>query len=1287
MNFLRRCTSNIRPLFSVGHISYHIALPRSHVYQERLEPIKYVILKFPEQDFDHNNLASFLANKRFPLWIQHVISETVIIFNVDEDYCRKLLPLAWLTEVKTGIITTQKLDDYLSNSNPSVHDERRLFLDMICQCILKSFGSFEACQAIGNYTWLLSANDLPLIVNITFKATSTGNVISITQVANSSLCSLKNVEPERQLNRHCMILPMMISCKVLWIGKPDPNNDAWVDSAWTSIERKYPFVKSHALRQTCDQWVDCRYISGTTRFTLYWPDCLCASVVSTSAKQSFDPTKYQDPVKLAMNWAAAVDFDTTDAIMKLVKDHDNDHVEISQTLVFNAPQDQADSVSIYPTPPDGILGQSTIMEVDEDPPQDSFTREISNNSPTDPHSSLSSKMNGKQANPIRTSQAPASLEKDNRTTNVLEFIHAGQKLDKIPGFLADTGVHGEVNTGGDRNPISDASDIIPVCNSFHMQRKHLYDNSLVTHPQELARHHTTTDTVDAISHIKRNVRTTNLFESPALFGHVEFDQDFGKMGEKYGSRGMYDGSAPERKPFSSNDITLPGNKHGTRKTSILSKGFDHDSRCSSEELEASENVLKTIPLSEPAIDHSHTSLDNGHSGRTLAGQSWLQREFVKLLVDLETRQRLWSNISQTYPLHTMPASDSNAVTTNWWTSFEFSGSDTLEVAQLISKTSMFIILQGEASDEAGLQEAGAYMKMTESASKPLGDLTHARAVSMNGLAQLCGKHKDNNATAHLFALAPPFIRVRKQSHDWDMLPSATNFWQALDLMPVHGTKHVSAWSLCIGSQELKQVCQEFLVELGATYTSCNLGQFKVNDMCYDEEKESFADYVMEMLYIMTVINQSITGKTDASAPYLLYVFDTLDKPENIKFLCACYRHIFGSLVDSGSMIFLQIIPLHYVVTLEEKISQSRRLTDLSFVTYDCIQDHSTQSPNKLWPFESKTSVSLSPILPRKVIFQITSQVPINLLQEAQILHVAYAISSDYQWICVGWTDNTGNHQASQVYSLKGVSSEIVFHAIMQHTRSVLKQEYTWRVVIACVGNSTQSERQIWSKLAAWNTAVHVVDICRTPVVDFYPFLSNTTTRSSSTFTSPVIGNPSSPNLSSSGFASVPRIESQRPDSPPAESTTTSSEQDGFLLDQKDESYALILPFSISLPSYSSHSLSHIGPPKTVLASALLLKRGDDSSGQSLPSLGIDLVENFYAPLTHDQVGSKDRSRNSWSTGIRTRSAEHIVKEVAVWYRALGVLGRLRRVNVCEDGIIPWHIGVVISGAKSLEGFW
>jgi mediator of RNA polymerase II transcription subunit 13 len=52
----------------------------------------------------------------------------------------------------------------------------------------------------------------------------------------------------------------------------------------------------------------------------------------------------------------------------------------------------------------------------------------------------------------------------------------------------------------------------------------------------------------------------------------------------------------------------------------------------------------------------------------------------------------------------------------------------------------------------------------------------------------------------------------------------------------------------------------------------------------------------------------------------------------------------------------------------------------------------------------------------------------------------------------------------------------------------------------------------------------------------------------------------------------------------------------------------------------------------------------------------------------------------------------VLKECMVWFRGLGLLGRLRGVGgglgdgIHGDGSVPWHLGVAISGADALQGF-
>ena len=108
------------------------------------------------------------------------------------------------------------------------------------------------------------------------------------------------------------------------------------------------------------------------------------------------------------------------------------------------------------------------------------------------------------------------------------------------------------------------------------------------------------------------------------------------------------------------------------------------------------------------------------------------------------------------------------------------------------------------------------------------------------------------------------------------------------------------------------------------------------------------------------------------------------------------------------------------------------------------------------------------------------------MQEAQVLHLAYAISDDGNWLTAAWTDHTGRHQHSSSFSLRGQTSESIVNVLTERTVSLMPDSANWRLIVARVGYRTKTEHSHWTRLAAVNVAVSVVDVDAAPSLHVYP---------------------------------------------------------------------------------------------------------------------------------------------------------------------------------------------------------
>ncbi|TKX21321.1 mediator of RNA polymerase II transcription subunit 13 [Elsinoe australis] len=655
----------------------------------------------------------------------------------------------------------------------------------------------------------------------------------------------------------------------------------------------------------------------------------------------------------------------------------------------------------------------------------------------------------------------------------------------------------------------------------------------------------------------------------------------------------------------------------------------------------------------------------------------------------------------------------------FWDMFDYDGQDLINIAQLAAE---YDLTNWSATTIVNQNNASLPVHAREKCLTSTATLTGTRVLTLSNIATLGVSAASTPADQanrngprptprrgagivggatfgqQLFPLSAPFVRIRRGDAAWDLLSSALNFWEALALEPSHGPKDISTDIITIGSDDLKDVCLQFTQDVQYVYETCKFGTHDIGFRVHKKvavPSDSPGPTPSTDRLILTALREACTDlakklnhryRQVGAKASVVHLFNPFDDPRMGKYVCASFQACLRELSPGARNVTLQMIPFRLIAASGGAVvPRAQQLLRLCLSTYDKVKPQKPEPIPTPWKLFCAPSISLVSPLPRKVNFALNETPPINLMQEAQVLHIAYAVSSDARWLNVAWTDYTGNHQARQSYCLYRADPEAVFTAVKNVTSSLMTSSATWRVIIACVGHSRPSERQIFANLNAANVAVSIVDVSLSPVVQIYP---------QSTEVEPPQPIPTTPALaqgaSSLTPASTPQAASTvSPDAhhPPTPSSTdhnnyanqsqnaepTAPDPDAHLVDTRDESFALVLPFTTTR---SPPSTLFPAPQKKVLASGQLLKRGDAVPGQALPSLGVDVVEVLPPKIPQGQ--------SSW---MMPRAPEYVLREVLAWYRGLGLLGKIRGVKGCEMGERPWHVGVVVAGSEALEGFF
>lgn len=698
------------------------------------------------------------------------------------------------------------------------------------------------------------------------------------------------------------------------------------------------------------------------------------------------------------------------------------------------------------------------------------------------------------------------------------------------------------------------------------------------------------------------------------------------------------------------------------------------------------------------------------------------RDLAQRLLQTHSMANEWEQVAENRPIASSLSGPHCLVTalrsifrrlndprTALWDVFDFEGQDIIEVAQLLAVSSScdFSATADMTSDMVCNPNLLDFE--LERCSQPMSTILEMKKLNLQGLAALSMSlapapnvdaassvarpapkraHTNMVSTAfgqQLMPLIPPFVRIRRGDADWDVLSTATAFWETLGLEPANGPKDITADLVMVGSNDFRDSCLRFISDLQTVYEGCKLGQHamgvKIHRNAPAANMGSPNDTPVRLLLITLKdallelakkVNQK--ARQHPSRTSVVYVFNPFREPGMTKYIYACFRNFQKELVVEAANTTLRVVTLPQIVCQDAAIATKHRtLTLIARSIYDRVESRNRTEKADLWTFFDTPSIELVSPISRKINFSISDTMPVNLLQEAQIIHLAYGVSADGRWLNAAWTDFTGNHQKQCTFCLYRADYDAVLASLKDFTSNLMPSITTWRLIVAVVGHSQSVDREIWSTLASSTIAVAVVEVCQSPPIQICSRQEPTDPMP------PLSATPIVPQAASLTPVSTPQPASAiSPDTHQVATPTptditnvdpTSIDPDAHLVDTRDESYALILPLPASRPR-------QFRPGPKPLASGLLLKRGSAIPHEPLPSLGVDVL-----------VLTPPRMPQGTTTWLAPRSPEYVLREVLAWYRGLGLLGRLVGVPACKRGEVPWHVGVVIAAGEALEGFF
>ena len=574
-----------------------------------------------------------------------------------------------------------------------------------------------------------------------------------------------------------------------------------------------------------------------------------------------------------------------------------------------------------------------------------------------------------------------------------------------------------------------------------------------------------------------------------------------------------------------------------------------------------------------------------------------------------------------------------------------------------------------------------------------------------------------------FSILPPYIRVQRGAEAWEMLPPALSFWDALGLGPAGGPKDVSAITVVPSNMDLADMVQGFVKSLGSSYESHKLGSF-MGSLDFDNALNELESY--EDGHIFVGLNEEPMSLDDAMKAYAevladlggalanvghlnpdrtiaIVLVDPFESHRAEQYLCACFWQLCKAYRQNTpkayqkaprSDLVLQVLPVSLIASLDGLVLlDARQMGMLATEIYDRCPPSSKVAVKidiaSSLPILAAPAVEIASAPPKRIAFQLSSDPPSDLLHEGSVLHLAYAVSADRQWLTSCWVDSSGRYQTTSSLCLRGKSFQDVAGEMWEKTLEVLTaRDVTWRIFIVTCVELEVSLQRCWRSWAAskprrqmlhctllsvqTESSLHLMppSDADTMNVDNATSLGGFLTTSSTTRATSFTVSPDA-----SGQTNAP------PTPAPTE-TLGEDDPDAHLVDTTDESWGVLLA-----PAYAcSSSAGRTEPISTGLASGLLFRRGNlqspDSEGR-LESLGVTL----HWDIRIRPSGVVDEGP--------PRQAEVTLREVLRMYRNLVLLTKVRSLDASAGGgggalgnnrMLPVHVACAVKAAAALDGF-
>ncbi|KAG9756803.1 putative C6 transcription factor, partial [Aureobasidium melanogenum] len=585
------------------------------------------------------------------------------------------------------------------------------------------------------------------------------------------------------------------------------------------------------------------------------------------------------------------------------------------------------------------------------------------------------------------------------------------------------------------------------------------------------------------------------------------------------------------------------------------------------------------------------------------------------------------------PSKSLPAGQDLSI----WPVLDFTADDLVDIAQLVAEQSTFAGVSGFDVRETPTVASSIYSTAQDALRQVFEkaqDCDFARVGAMAAhhaeqaiaaaakIQQRPVPRRPPGNISSVITIPAPAVHVRRAGQGWELQPTAINFWDTLGLEPAHGPKDVAAFALYPDSGVISEAVADFLQEIRLAYENRKFGKHYIGGETGEHEDGLFAyrshgepSIVNILQGLQTACNAlgDLLHDADLEDTIIIYMISPFEDESMSKYLCGCFQAMlitYSSDREDPPPLILQIVPMSRIACPTAMIVPDQAwLNSLAAFIYDRVPLESSNDQNSSWPLNLSPSIHLASPPSRKINFALTERTPKNLLEEAQILHVAYAVNADNSWLSAAWTDNTGAHYHKASYCLSNTDGRIILTEVRDTTLS-LARDSPHRIFVARAGVMRDWEKRIWREKPSENWSIALLDVDVSPalqvgantdgggVLGMGAFMTPAATPQASTFTSPEAGDtkPSTP-------------AGETPTQQQELSSLQQADPDAFLIDNTDETWGVLMPFSCTRSTTLSRPL----------ASGLLLKRGRSDSLSNLPSLAVDLMD-VIPPRTPDNTG-------------------------------------------------------------------